>query len=587
MADKNSLFNEAQALAAAGRWLDAVELWQRVIALGSRDPQAYRNLGLSLAQAGQWSQAIEAYATAHEYGLAADELYVGLGLVFSLRNQFDIAQENLETALRCNPENLAAWSNLIVAYARQGQWQKSQAAANHLLGLQPDSPAALSALASAHGLNGEADSAIRLFRQVLAGSPHRIDDASNLLWAMLHSDRVSAQDILAEARAFEARLPPAEALPQPLTARSNKLRIGWVSADLRRHPVGLFVIPMLACFDANRCEHFVYDNATLSDAFSEQAKTQVRAWHAIAALGDDAVAALIRQDGIDILIDLSGHTAGNRLPLFARRPAPVQISWLGSTGTTGIRAMDYILVPSDPVLLRGEWCSEQAVAVDLPGCHCVREASQVFAGDSSQHPFEQNGRISFGSLNNFRKVSPGCVAAWSRILHRVPDSRLFLAVNSQDERYFDIVNQRFAEHGIASERLHILANISSEEYHARFRDIDIALDPFPCNGGTTTFDTLFAGVPLICLAGDALHSRMSATIVSPLGLDELIADSIDDYVDKAVRLAESTPALKAMRQSLPARVRQSPLTDLPGFARALENLLHQLHAAGSRQDAAV
>lgn len=566
-------------LAAAGRWLDAVELWQRVIALGSRDPQAYRNLGLALAQAGRWSEAIEALATAHECGLAADELYVGLGIVFSLRNQFDIAQENFETALACNPDNLAAWSNLIVACSRQGLREKSLFAARQLLNRQPDSPAALSALASMHSLNGEADVAIRLFRQILAASPHRIDDASNLLWAMLHSDQVSPQDILAEARAFETRLPPVVLQPRrPTSTSAGKLRIGWVSADLRRHPVGLFVIPMWAHFDASKCEHFVYDNAILPDALSEQAKSQVSAWHSIAGLGDEVVASLIQQDAIDILIDLSGHTAGNRLPLFARKPAPVQISWLGSTGTTGIGAMDYILVPSDPELLRGEWCSEQAVAVARPGCHCVREASKVFAGDATQHPFEQNGWISFGSLNNFRKVSPGCVAAWSRILHRLGNSRLLLAVNSQDEAYFEVVKNRFAEHGISRDRLHILANISSEEYHARFRDIDIALDPFPCNGGTTTFDTLFAGVPQICLAGGALHSRMSSTIVQALGLDELIAHSIDDYVDKAVYLAESTDALKAIRQALPERVRNSPLTDLPGFARALESLLHELHA---------
>lgn len=585
MPDQNSLFEEAQHLAATRRWLDAVALWRRVIAQGARDPQAYGNLGLSLAQSGQWSEAIEAYATAHECGLPGDELYVGLGLVFSLRNQFDVARENLETALRINPSNLAAWSNLIVAYSRLGQHQKSLAAANYLLALQPGNPAALSALASMHSLNGEADTAIDLFRQLLATAPQRADDASNLLWAMLHSDRQGASEILAEARAFEARLPPFSISPARTRRKPGKLRIGWVSADLRRHPVGLFVIPMLAHFDADRTEHVVYDNASLPDEFSEQAKTQVSLWRPIAALGDELVAAEIEADGIDVLIDLSGHTAGNRLSLFARHPAPVQISWLGSTGTTGIRAMDYILVPNDEELLRGEWCSETPVAVDLPGCHCVREVARIFAGDSSLHPFEQNGWITFGSLNNFRKVSPACVAAWSRILLGVERSRLLLAVNSQDEAYFAGVRERFAEHGISAERLDILANISSDEYHARFRDIDIALDPFPCNGGTTTFDTLFAGVPLICLAGDALHSRMSATIVRPLGLDQLITDSVDAYVAQAVRLADAKSELKAIRESLPGRVRHSPLTDLPAFAHALENLLHELSARAMSRDA--
>jgi protein O-GlcNAc transferase len=577
--DNSVLLNTAKKLADTGRWQDAVSLWRGLIAHDNRNPQAFRNLGLSLAQCGQWAEAIEAYAAAHEFGLPADELYAGLGFVFSLRNQFDIAQENLETALRYNPHNIAAWNNLLIAYSRQGLWQKSLAVADHILTLQPDSPAALSALGSMHSLNGEADTAIKLFRRVLLAAPQRLDDASNLLWAMLHSDQVSAQDILAEARTFAARLPSRAtgATPSAPPAQQGKLRIGWVSADLRRHPVGLFVIPMLAHFNSTRCEHFVYDNATLPDALSEQAKSQVTAWHSIAALGDHAVAALIRLDGINILFDLSGHTAGNRLPLFASRAAPVQISWLGYTGTTGLAAMDYILVPPDPVLLRGEWCNEKPIAIGEVGCHCVRDASKIFAGDSNIHPFEDNGWVTFGSLNNFRKVSPTCVSAWSRILQHVENSRLMLTINSQDQNFIELVKTRFAKHGIHNDRLYLLANISSEEYSTRFRDIDIALDPFPCNGGTTTFDTLFAGVPVICLAGEALHSRMSATIVQAIGLTQLIATTIDDYVDKAIHLAESKSELKAIRQGLPERVRNSPLTDLASFANGLESLLHAVY----------
>ncbi|GAA5170323.1 tetratricopeptide repeat protein [Viridibacterium curvum] len=364
--------------------------------------------------------------------------------------------------------------------------------------------------------------------------------------------------------------PPRGEVPHPAT---QPIKLGLLSADLRHHAVGRFLTPLLEAFDPAHVQVIAYNTGHFRDDLSARAQA-VCDWRDVGALSDDALIALIRKDRLDVLIDLSGHTDGSRLAALAQRAAPVQISWLGYPASTGLDSMDYVLVPPDPQLQTGNWCNEKPLA--LPDCYYVRETSQLHFSDAPA-PVTRNGHITFGCLNNLAKYSPSCIAAWSRILKRMPTARLVLVVTSGAERVLqqDLLN-RFAEHGVAPERLDLRGRMDYDAYRRTWHEFDLALDAFPFNGGTTGFDALCAGIPFVTLSGEGLHARLGENLLRPLGLASLAATNIDDYVEKAVTLASDPAALEAVRQTLRNTLPHSALCDLPRFARGLEQLLKTL-----------
>lgn len=577
---KSALFTRAQALAATGAWAQALDVWRQIIDMDPKDPQARVNLALTLARTGQAAEAVDVLAEAFRLGLPEDEMWAKVGVVFCLREQYDVALENLERAVALNPGNTSAWANLVVACSRLGKVARAVAAAEQVLAAKPDDATTLSALGAICKDAGLPDDAIAWYRRALDAAPCSLSDISNLLWAMLHADAVTPQQILAEARRFDecvgASVPPA---PRAVSTVPQKLRIGWVSADMRAHPVGFFVIPVLEQLSRlEELESVVYHNSHVQDDMTQRARAIGTCWRDIAGLGDEQVAELVRQDGIDVLVDLSGHTAGNRLPVFARRAAPVQVSWLGYPGSTGLAAMDYILIPPDPLLLAGEWCVETPMA--LPDCYCVREPSQIVLPSGSALPCESQGwGITFGCLNNFKKVSPSTIEAWGQILGEVPTARLVLvATGGGDPQVVADIHARFEALGVSSERLFIHGQMSYENYLKAYQEIDIALDPYPFNGGTTGVDALCTGTPFITLQGNALHARMGGNLLQVLGLEALVARSRDEYVRKAVALAGDLEALRKLRSDLRARVEASPLMDVKRFAAGLAQVFRVMCA---------
>lgn len=575
---KAELFTRAQELAATGAWVQALEVWRQVIELNPKDPQAWVNLALTLARTGQAAEAVDALAEAFRLGLPEDEMWAKVGVVFCLREQYGTALENLERAVALNPRNTSAWANLVVACSRLGRVERAVVAAEHVLAAKPDDATTLSALGGICKDAGMPDEAIGWYRRALEAAPCNLRDISNLLWAMLHADAVTPQQILTEARRFDACVGVwAQPAAVPGGATPQKLRVGWVSADMRTHPVGFFVIPVLEQLARQGgLESVVYHNALAQDEMTQRARAAATHWRDIAGLGDAQVTDLVRQDGIDILVDLSGHTAGNRLTVFARRAAPVQVSWLGYPGSTGLAEMDYILIPPDPVLLAGEWCVETPMA--LPDCYCVREPSQVVSASEGGLPCEALGHITFGCLNNFKKVSPSTLDAWAQILNEVPTAYLVLvATGGDDQQLVADVHKRFAVLGVSSERLQVHGKMSYENYLKAYQAIDIALDPYPFNGGTTGMDSLCMGVPFITLQGEALHARMGGNLLRVLGLDALVAHDRDEYVRKAVTLAGSLEALKEVRSGLRSRIAASPLMDVERFSRGLAQVFRAMY----------
>lgn len=575
----SELFSRAQALATTGAWVQALEIWRQLVELNPKDPQAQVNLALTLARTGQAAEAVDALSMAFRLGLPEDEMWAKVGVVFCLREQYDIALENLERAVALNPGNTSAWANLVVACSRLGKVERAVAAAEHVLAHKPNDATTLSALGAICKDAGMPDDAIGWYRRALEAAPCNLRDISNLLWAMLHADAVTPQQILTEAQRFDdcigATVQAGFVQSRP---RLNPLRIGWVSADLRAHPVGFFVVPVLerlARYEG--LELVVYHNAITQDDVTQRARAAVMSWRDIAGLGDEQVIELVRQDGIDVLVDLSGHTAGNRLPVFARRAAPRQVTWLGYPGSTGLAAMDYILIPPDPVLLAGGWCAEKPLA--LPDCYCVREPAQIKPPSAAVLPCETKGWITFGCLNNFKKVSPSAIAAWAKILGEVPNARLVLvATAGEDAQVVADIQSRFEALGVAGDRLLIHGQMSYENYLEAYQDIDIGLDPYPFNGGTTGVDALCMGTPFITLQGDALHARMGCNLLQVLGLGELVAHSQDEYVSKAVALAADLDGLRKIRSDLRVRVEASPLMDVERFAHGLAEIFKTMRA---------
>ena len=368
-------------------------------------------------------------------------------------------------------------------------------------------------------------------------------------------------------------------------AKQRPLRIGYFSPDFKQHSVTHFIEPVLAAHDKSKFEVFCYSNNLMADEVTQRIQNACAHWRVIADQSDEVVAKQIREDGIDILVDLAGHTPQNRLLVFARKPAPVQATWIGYPNTTGLTTMDYRITDAfaDPVGDSDQFHTEKLIR--LPECfscfEAPRESPQVGA-----LPALATGHITFGSFNNPLKFTPAVIEQWSHILKRVPNSRLVLKYQGLDSAFMSaLLREQFGAHGIATQRLDILGkDVSQLDHMNRYNQIDIGLDPFPYNGTTTTCDALWMGVPVITLAGRSHVGRVGVSQLTNIGLPELIGHNEDDYVDIAVALANALPRLAALRSGLRERLRASPLMDAPRFTRNLEaayrEMFKRLHNHG-------
>lgn len=413
------------------------------------------------------------------------------------------------------------------------------------------------------------EEAVAAFRRAVAIDPRDPSAHPNLLWLMNLRPEFSAEERYQEHCRWAQALAETRRLPARGHDRDpdRALRIGYVSSDFRNHAVGHFIEPILAHHDRARVVPHCYSNSEERDAATERMRALVGGWRDIAGLPDDRVEALVGEDRIDILIDLSGHTRGNRLRVFARRPAPVQVTFLGYPATTGMPAVDYRLTDAlaDPPgaerhyrerlcrLPRSLWC--YFPREDMPGV--------------SRLPALASGQVTFGSMNGAAKLNPAVIAAWSRILDRVPWSRLLIATVPRGEAERRI-RAGFDRHGIGAQRLEIIDRLEQREYRKLFARVDVALDPFPCNGGTTTCESLWMGVPVVSLAGDEFRSRAGLSLLTAAGLPDLIARSVEEYVDFAAALAGDLAALAALRSGLRERLKGSPLADIGAYVAALE-----------------
>ncbi len=501
-----------------------------------------------------------------------------LDLGNALLDEGDVASAaaEIDAVLAAEPSAIA-YNSLGNLRARQRQFDAAIAAYSRAIELDPR-------LSQAHGNLGmlqfsvaDNDAAIASFRRAVALAPDRPANWSALLFALSVSDRATARGIAAEHRAFgerfAARIAPLPAVvPAPRAGR--RLRIGYVSSDWRRHAVAVFAEPLLAAHDRDRFEIFCYQSHAGGDEVTARFAALADHFVPIASMPDAEAAGRIRDDAIDILVDLNGHTAHNRLPLFFLKPAPVQATWLGYLGSTGVPTIDYRLTDryTDPAVQSEAAGAEALWRLPLTQW-CYRP--YVEAPDVGPLPASTAGGITFVCMNHPLKSSRSAFVLWARILAAVPASRLILLATPYDAQRARVL-AFFAGEGIAGERIEQVGEAPIATYLARYLRADIALDSLPCAGGTTTCDALWMGVPVVTLVGDRPFSRSGASLLRNADLTELITRTPDEYVRAAVDLATDRVRLATLRAGLRDRLRASPLLDPAGFARAVEDAFDEM-----------
>lgn len=477
----------------------------------------------------------------------------------------------LEPVAAAHPSDWKATVRLARLLRARDAFDAATGLMERTIAANPAASVAMEELASLYRDTGRIDEAIELFERITALHPNMSTTHSAVMFHELyraHDRAALAQSHRVWARRFAAPR-KAPQFPNPRQAE-RRLRIAYVSADFRRSSASPFIEPLLAARDAERYHVTCYHAWGERDAVTQRFAGLADAWHEVAKLDDAGLEARVREDAIDILVDLNGHTTGNRLPAFARRLAPVQATYLGYGATTGMTTMDYRVSDAvvDPPGAAERYYSERLV--HLPGAMwCFVPPAEVPAGGARR---ATDGAVTFGLFNNFAKVSPAALASWAEILERLPQSRLVLVgVPSGSTR--ERVLEPFRRRGVAAERLSFHWRVSYDEYLLLHRDVDIAFDTFPYNGGATTCDALWMGVPVLTLAGDAVIARSGASLLSVLGLSDWIAQSPADYVERALRLAGDRDTLAALQGGLHDRMAASALCDAPRFMRGFEGVL--------------
>jgi predicted O-linked N-acetylglucosamine transferase (SPINDLY family) len=567
----NAHNNLGIALKEQGKLDEAVACYRQALFLKLDYAEAHYNLGDALQQQGKLAEAVASYR--HALVLKPDfaEAYCNLGIALKDQGKLDEAVACYRQALNLKPDFAEAHSNLGNALNESGKLDEAVACYRRALVLKPDFAAAQSNLGNALKDQGKLDEAMACYRQALVVKPEYAEAHSNLLMSLHYAARHSDADILAEAQSFARQVEKSRPSRNFLntTDPHRRLRIGYVSADFRAHPVGYFLAPVIAAHDRATVEVICYNNSAVTDPMTTRIREAADQWRTFAGVPDADASAMIQGDGIDVLVDLSGHTAKNRLLLFAIRSAPVQVTWLGYFGTTGVAAMDYILADRF-VVLPGEKTFFTERVWRLPDSYLCF-APPEFDVPIIARPVTPAEPLTLGCFNNWAKVSPGTVSLWAEILGKMPGTQLFLKTKSlHDPAVSRDAMDRFAAHGIGPERLILEGHASRAELLAAYNRVDIGLDPFPFGGGTTTAEALWMGVPVVTLRGDRWVGRVSESILATVGLSDLVAEDRDSYVRTVVTLADDRPRLSKMRHDLRPMMKGSAFCDGPRFARSIE-----------------
>ena len=565
-----AVYNLGAALHSKGQLQEAVAAYRRAIALQPSYVEAHANLGNALRSMGQLDEAMAASRQALAINPNLPEAHNNLGNSLQSKGRTDEAIAAYREAIALRPDLPEVHNNLGVALKDKGQLDEAIAAFGKAISCRPDYADAHNNLGNVLKEKGQLDLAMAAYRQAMTLNPKAPEHHSNLVLLLHYHPDCDARAIADEHRQWNVQ--HAQPLGQFICPYSNdrspdrRLRIGYLSPDFREHVVGQNLLPLFGQHDRKQFEITCYAQVFRPDAMTRRLEQHADRWLSIVGLPDENVVKQIREDEIDILVDLALHSANNRLPIFARKPAPVQVSYLGYCGSSGIDAMDYRF--SDPYLDPADadlsYYTEKTIRLRSYWCYQPWRT----APETSQSPAMKNGSVTFGCLNNFAKVSSAALDLWGRILAAVPKSRIIIHAPPGGHRADVAERMRLA--GVDGDRLQFVAQQPWMEYIKSYCEIDISLDPFPFGGGITTCDALWMGVPVVTLSGDTAVGRGGRSILSNLGLTELVAFTPDEYAQIAIDLARDLDRMTSLRRGTRARMLASPLMDAEKFARDVE-----------------
>ncbi|HZL37227.1 MAG TPA: tetratricopeptide repeat protein [Tepidisphaeraceae bacterium] len=568
-----------------GKLEDALAELRQAIHYGGDLPELHNNLGVTLEKLDRLTEAAAAYRRAIALRRDYPEAHCNLGNTLRKAGKIDRAAAAYRLALALRPTYAKAYDGLAGAAVEMGDADEAIACFRRMIELDPQSPGARSALLYTLHYCADQD-AHSLFAEhrewdIRFGGARRVDEGPV---------RSGDRNVPAHGLAADRNVCPTEAVPR--NHQPARLRVGYVSPDFRDHTIPRFISAALEHHDRAGFEMFCYSDVERPDDTTRRLRGWADTWREIRGLDDAAVEAIIRADEIDILVDLRGHGANNRLTLFARKPAPIQVSMVGYFNTTGLSAMDYRITDAhmDPPGMTEALHVEQLARMPY-SCWCY--TPDVDAPDVTEPPSARNGFVTFGSLNKIVKVSEPCARLWARVLEAVPNSRLLLTAAQTEDGAAEhgqaahattdrraqpaatdcaTIHERLARLGLPMDRVTLLGKTRSRrEYLERFAGIDIALDTFPFCGITTTCDGLWMGVPAVSLVGDTSVSRAGKSILHAANLPELAAGTADEFVQIASDLARDGARLRELRMNMRARLLASPLLDHRGFAANLES----------------
>lgn len=536
-----------------------------------------RDLCVALAQSGKIDEAQRVMDEGPSFDVDSANYHFFKGNLHNAKDQLPEANTCFAKAAELSPNDTTILVNLCVVQLKRDNVFAGLATGQRVLELDPDHAPTYGLLAVANQFTGRYDLTLGYYRKALQLDPNCLHIHQNLLFALTYIPDFPREEYLREARSLSDKT-RAQATPfttwntaaSPDTVRP--LRVGFVSGDLRFHPVGVFLHNVLSHLDPSKVVPIAYSNAAVEDSYSAVLRPLFQAWNVVNAMGDAALAQKIHADQIDILVDLSGHTGQNRLAVFAWRPAPVQVAWLGYWASTGLAEMDYLLVDETSVHAdEAQYYSEQLWF--LPDTRLCFSPPQATVQHLSAGPVPAlaKGYVTFGSFQALSKVSDATLVAWSELLARLPTARLRLQCRVFGHRESILhMNQRLVAAHIDPNQVDLIAGTGWEPYMAAYREVDVVLDSFPFPGGTTTAEALWMGVPTVTLSTPTLVGRQGASMMHCVGLDDWVAATTQDYVRIALEKVADLGALGTLRAELRDRALASPLFDGQRFARHLE-----------------
>lgn len=541
-----------------------------------------------LCRAGQAAEAESLCRRALKRELASSEIHEQLADILMQRGRYPDATDHYKLAIghgrNTDPRMLTLLDHMALSLKRQGRLSEAAACCRQIIKGRPDLTGGYTNLGACLKDMARHGEALDAYRTAIETGPDLPARWSNYLLCMNYAADFSRELIFEEHRQwgerFIATLPPPvphENTPDP----DRPLRVGFLSAHFRRHASAFFMEPLIANLDTAAYLPFCYAEVPRPDALTRRFMKLSKGWYVTCGRSDEEVAERVREDGIDILIDINGHVSDNRLGAVARRPAPVQVSWMGYPNTTGLPVVDHIVTDAHIDPPEGECGLYVEQPLRLPGCFvCYRALDFEENGgagtvpDGAPPPCEKSGYITFGCFNNYAKVTADVLGLWARVMQAVPDSRLLIKTAAMaDRQTADRLAKTLASRGIDCGRLVLQGRTSRAEHVAAYADVDIALDPFPYNGHTTTCEALWMGVPVVTLAGEQRAGRVGLSFLNTIGLDDLVAGTEEEYVAIAADLADDTGRLRDLRDTMRDRMSASPLCDYAGFAENFQQAL--------------